>query len=111
MNAIDASNVTICCQTLDFAKAAADRAAPMPGLAAHCYVQFRDLNRSAQHRLRNWAAFREMRYTGAGDGWPVRHAIRFGLDNFTGVQRGRAEAFAAYLQGRGIRCDVVEIAD
>lgn len=111
MNTIDASNVTINCQTLDFAWWNAERAERSPGMAAHIYVKFRDLDRRAQNKVRNWAAFRERRYTGAGDGWPVKHAISFGLDNFSGVQRGKAQAFAEYLQGRGVLCDVIEIDD
>jgi hypothetical protein len=113
MNTIDASNVAIDWQVLDFASWAEDKAERSAGYAAHIFVAFYDLDRSAQNRIRNWAGFRRRRYTAGGprDGWPVKHAIAFGLDNFSGIERGRAEAFAAYLQGRGVKCGVVEIAD
>jgi hypothetical protein len=91
-------------ETLDQAAAAMDQA-PRAGGAQGCcraYVVLVGLDRSTRQRVKGWASLRKRIFTGRQG--HVSDGIYVGYDNATGIERGRAEAFAAALKAQGVRC-------
>jgi len=92
------------CETLDRAAAAAETAERAGGAQGCCraYVVLVGLDRSSRQRVKNWAGFRKRIFTGREG--HVSDGIYIGYDNATGVERGKAEAFAASLKADGVEC-------
>lgn len=85
----------------DLATRFAGRSAGAYG-CGRAYVVLTGLKRADRAKVKMWCALNRKIWTGI-DGH-VRDGIYIGYDNGTGIELGRAEAFAAELQRRGLPC-------
>lgn len=90
---------------LDGALAAMQGAKPMQGYlcCARAYVCFIGVTPKIRATLKKWAKSRGKIYqTEAAYG--MRNALYIGYDNASGIECGKAQAFADYVKAQGVSC-------